>query len=195
MKKGLNVFLLLVSCALSLCAQPTPSKPERLASAAEKQIGVTLTYDPTYVRLPYPNGDVPMDRGVCTDVVIRAFREQGRDLQKDVHEDMRRAFDRYPKNWDLTAPDPNIDHRRVPNLRVFFTRQGWSLPVTSKPEDYRTGDLVTWQLASGVPHIGIVASENAPDSARLLVIHNIGGGAQKNDFLFQAKITGHYRLK
>lgn len=185
-------FLLWAPC---LGAQTAPSKAVRLASAAEKQIGVTLAYDPAYVRLSYPNGDVPMDRGVCTDVVIRAFREQGRDLQKDVHEDMVRAFDRYPKNWNRSAPDSNIDHRRVPNLRVFFTRQGWSLPVTDKPEDYRAGDLVTWQLASGVPHIGIVASENVPHSGRPFVVHNIGGGAQKEDFLFQAKITGHYRLK
>lgn len=195
MKKIWILALGLSFATLPLGAQPAPSKGQRLATAAEKQIGVTLTYDPAYVRLAYPSGDVPMDRGVCTDVVIRAFRAQGRDLQKDVHEDMGRNFARYPKNWDLTKPDTNIDHRRVPNLRVFFTRQGWSLPVTDKPGDYLVGDLVTWQLASGVPHIGIVSSETAPDSGHPLVIHNIGGGTQKEDFLFRAKITGHFRPK
>jgi uncharacterized protein YijF (DUF1287 family) len=194
MKKTLFAFFGLL-LAFPLAAQSTPSRGQRLASAAEKQIGVTLVYDPAYVRLAYPNGDVPMDRGVCTDVIIRAFRVQGCDLQKEVHEDMLRNFDKYPKNWDLTAPDSNIDHRRVPNLRVYFTRQGWSLPITNNPGDYQSGDIVTWQLSSGVPHIGIVTAELVPETKRPLMIHNIGGGAQKDDFLFGAKITGHYRQK
>jgi len=193
--KNVLFFLFLLNSFFSLCAQPLLSKADLLASAAKQQIGVTVIYDPAYVRLPYPNGDVPPERGVCTDVVIRAFRQQGRDLQKEVHEDMLRSFDRYPKIWGLTAADSNIDHRRVPNLRVYFSRQGWSLPVSNKAEDFRSGDLVTWQLASGVPHIGIVSPDKAKGTSRPLVIHNIGAGAREDDFLFGAKITGHYRLK
>jgi len=198
MKTGwssLWVSSLFLFVLLPLSAQTPPSKGDRLASAAQEQVGVTVIYDPAYVKLAYPGGDVPMERGVCTDVVIRAFRKQGLDLQKSVHEDMSRNFSLYPKNWGLSSPDPNIDHRRVPNLRVYFTRQGWAVPVTKNADDYKTGDIVTWQLASGVPHIGIVAADRTEDSSRPLMIHNIGLGAQKEDFLFGATITAHFRPK
>ncbi len=125
--------------ATTTATAPTPP----WVAAARKQIGVTLVYDPAYVRLPYPGGDVPQERGVCTDVVIRALRPQGLDLQKAVHEDMRAHFGLYPKKWGLRAPDRNIDHRRVPNLQTWFARQGWSLRPTREASSYRPGDLVT----------------------------------------------------
>jgi uncharacterized protein len=161
-------------------------------AAARAQIGVTTTYDPAYVRLAYPGGDVPQDRGVCTDVVIRALRTQGLDLQKSVHEDMRGHFALYPKRWGLRAPDRNIDHRRVPNLQVWFARQGWSRPVSRRAADYLPGDLVTWMLPGNLPHIGIVGDRRAPGGTRL-IIHNIGSGTREQDILLRYTITGHYR--
>jgi uncharacterized protein len=144
---------------------PTPTpvtiaspKVKRMVEAAIGQINVTTSYDPAYVAMPYPNGDVPIETGVCTDVVIRALRSVGLDLQKAVHEDMRQNFAAYPKDWGLTAPDANIDHRRVPNLMTFFQRRGQELPITSRNEDYLPGDLVTWDLGSGDTHIGIVSN-------------------------------------
>ena len=163
-----------------------------LVEAARKQIGVTVLYDSGYRRLPYPNGDVPQDRGVCTDVVVRAYRQLGVDLQVRVHEDMTAAFRVYPKNWGLSRPDSNIDHRRVPNLGTFFTRKGKSLPVTRNAKDYAPGDLVTWRLPSGVPHIGIVSDRKAASGVPL-VVHNIGQGTQEEDGLFAFTLTGHYR--
>ncbi|HUP62978.1 MAG TPA: DUF1287 domain-containing protein [Thermoanaerobaculia bacterium] len=155
-------------------------------SGARSQVGKTLHYDPSYRKLPYPNGDVPIERGVCTDVVIRAFRRAGVDLQVLVHEDMKRNFSKYPRNWGLRAPDRNIDHRRVPNLATFFKRKG--LAVRG---DYKPGDIVTWRLASGVPHIGIVSDVRAGN--RYLMLHNIGAGAQIEDVLYAYEVTGHYR--
>lgn len=163
-----------------------------LVEAARKQIGVTVLYDSGYRRIPYPNGDVPQDRGVCTDVLVRAYRQLGVDLQVKVHEDMSAAFRVYPKNWGLTRPDSNIDHRRVPNLGTFFTRKGRPLPVTHDPRDYAPGDLVTWRLPSGVPHIGIV-SDRKTAAGVPLVIHNIGQGTQEENSLFAFTVTGHYR--
>jgi uncharacterized protein YijF (DUF1287 family) len=163
-----------------------------LVEAARKQIGVTVVYDSGYRRLPYPNGDVPQDRGVCTDVLVRAYRQLGVDLQVRVHEDMSAAWRAYPKNWGLRRPDSNIDHRRVPNLGTFFTRKGKSLPVSRNPKDYAAGDLVTWRLPSGVPHIGIV-SDRKTAAGVPLVIHNIGRGTQEEDSLFVFTLTGHYR--
>lgn len=158
------------------------------------QIGVTRYYDPAYVPLEYPGGDLPADRGVCTDVVIRAFRAAGVDLQREVHEEMQADFDAFPKLWGLSRPDPNIDHRRVPNLRVLFERRGKSLPVTLAPEDYLPGDVVTWLLNSrGQTHIGLVSDRRDPESGRFLIIHNIGRGAEAEDILFNWRITGHYR--
>ena len=171
-----------------------PAEIARFVSAATAQIGKTLTYDPAYTSLAYPGGDVPMERGVCSDVAIRAFRGVGLDLQKEVHEDMKRAFSAYPKNWELRKPDANIDHRRVLNLMTFFKRRGKSLPVTQNAADYRPGDLVTCIVPKNLPHIMIVSDQASPlDPARRLVIHNIGQGARTEDRLFEFELTGHYR--
>ena len=166
----------------------------KVLESAQAQVGVTVTYDPAYVDLKYPGGDVPADRGVCTDVVIRAFRAVGMDLQRLVHEDMKAHFPAYPHLWGLSRTDLNIDHRRVPNLMTFFTRRGKSLPITASAVDYQPGDVVTWMLPGNLPHVGLVVTETAPDDpARHLVIHNIGAGARMEDVLFGFKQTGHYR--
>lgn len=158
------------------------------------QTNLTRTYDPAYVRLDYPAGDLPLERGVCTDVVIRAFRQGGVDLQKEVHEDMKADFAAYPDKWGATAPDSNIDHRRVPNLRTFFERRGKSLPITGVADDYQPGDVISCVLSDGGPtHVGLVTNLYLPATGRYLVVHNIGGGAQIQDVLFSYKITGHYR--
>ena len=170
------------------------TKLRKVLENAHAQVGTTVLYDPAYVDLKYPGGDVPADRGVCTDVVIRAFRAVGIDLQQLVHEDMKAHFSAYPKNWGLSRPDTNIDHRRVPNLMTFFTRQGKSLPVTANASDYQPGDVVTWSIPGGVPHIGLVVTEtSSEDPARHLMIHNIGAGAKMEDVLFGFKVIGHYR--
>jgi uncharacterized protein len=165
----------------------------RLAAAAGEQLAIAVRYDGRYVRIPYPNGDVPADTGVCTDVVIRAYRALGIDLQQKVHEDMRSNFSRYPRLWGLSRPDPNIDHRRVPNLRTFFSRKGQALPISRTERDFLPGDVVTWELPGGLPHIGIVSDRRAPGGQRLMIVHNIGAGNQLEDVLFRWKITGHYR--
>ena len=165
-----------------------PAEVEKLLAAAHAQIGKTLSYDPAYTVLAYPGGDVPIERGVCSDVVIRAFRGTGLDLQKEIHEDMKRAFSAYPKNWDLKKPDANIDHRRVLNLMTFLKRRGKSLPVSQNAADYLPGDIVTCIVPPHLPHIMIVS-----DPARRLVVHNIGQGAREEDRLFEFEITGHYR--
>jgi uncharacterized protein YijF (DUF1287 family) len=164
---------------------------QKLVTAARAQVGVTRSYDPSYRRIPYPNGDVPRETGVCADVIVRAFRANGIDLQREVHEDMARNFRAYPKNWGLARPDPNIDHRRVPNLATFFRRRGKMLGASRRGPDYQPGDIVTWRLPSGVPHIGIVSDVREGD--RYLMVHNIGAGAQLEDVLFAFEITGHYR--
>ncbi|MEW6757848.1 MAG: DUF1287 domain-containing protein [Acidobacteriota bacterium] len=166
---------------------------EAVLSAARSQVGVTTIYDGSYRVLAYPGGDLPAERGVCTDVLIRAFRAAGADLQRLVHEDMARAFSAYPNLWGLAGPDPNIDHRRVPNLAAFFRRQGASVPVTDRPSDYLPGDVVTWRLPSGLPHIGLVSNARAPGTDRPLVIHNIGQGTREEDVLFAYVLTGHFR--
>lgn len=178
-----------------LLSGPSHLQAEPLADAARAQIGVTTGYDPAYRRLDYPGGDVPTSTGVCCDVVIRALRTaHGFDLQQAVHEDMRTAFTAYPRTWGLKKPDPNIDHRRVPNLRIFFQRRGWRLPVSASPSAYRAGDLVTWDLGRGLTHIGIV-SDHSSEQGAPLVLHNIGRGAQEEDRLFAWTITGHYRAQ
>ena len=164
-----------------------------LVAAARAQVGVTLIYDPNYQQIAYPMGDVPMVRGVCSDVVIRAFRTLGIDLQQELHRDMKRHFAAYPKNWGLAKPDRNIDHRRVPNLATWFKRQGYDLPVSQDAAAYQPGDIVTWILSGGQPHIGIVSDQRSEDNARLLMIHNIGWGAREDDALFEYRITGHFR--
>lgn len=164
-----------------------------LVAAARSQIGVTVTYDPSYQRIAYPMGDVPPDRGVCSDVVIRAFRSVGVDLQAELHRDMAKHFASYPKIWGLSVPDANIDHRRVPNLATWFKRQGKALAVSDDPGDYRAGDVVAWVLDNGRPHIGIVSDRHSEDGQRPLMIHNIGWGTHEEDVLFGYKITGHFR--
>jgi uncharacterized protein YijF (DUF1287 family) len=152
-----------------------------------------VTYDPTYFSMDYPGGDVPADRGVCTDVLIRAYRKVGIDLQKEVHEDMRMNFEEYPDNWGLSQTDRNIDHRRVPNLMVFFSRHGQVKPISDRAADYFPGDIVCWDLGNGITHIGIVGKKKSADGKRNLIIHNIGGGQVLADCLFGFRIIGHYR--
>ena len=179
-----------------LASQAASFDPAKLVAAAESQVAVTKSYDASYRTLRYPGGDVPLETGVCTDVVIRAYRALGIDLQELVHQDMEEHFALYPTIWSLRRPDPNIDHRRVQNLRVFFTRFGTSLDISDDPQNYRPGDLVTWNLApsgKAVPHIGIVTQRKSLFGRRPLIVHNIGAGVKIEDTLFQFKITGHYR--
>ena len=168
---------------------------EKLSAAAIERTHHTVRYDPKYVRIPYPGGDVPADTGVCSDEVIRAYRALGIDLQKEVHEDIAANFSAYPNHmrWMLFHPDANIDHRRVPNLMIFFSRKGTSLPISTHAEDYEPGELVTWDLGGGVPHIGIVVDRKSAASGRYMVVHNIGAGPKMEDVLFSWKVTGHYR--
>lgn len=166
---------------------------KRLVRAALERTRHGVTYDGSYRSIPYPNGDVPDDVGVCTDLVIRAYRALGIDLQKDVHEEMKAHFEVFPNRWGLREPDSNIDHRRVPNLQTLFARKGIVLPVTERAQDYVAGDLVTWMVADNLPHIGIIAERRSPDGKRPLVIHNIGRGPRVEDVLFSYPITGHYR--
>jgi len=169
------------------------SFPESLINAALERTNHTVTYNGSYLSIGYPGGDVPNHIGVCTDVVIRAYRQLGIDLQELVHLDMKRSFQDYPQSWGLSRPDPNIDHRRVPNLRTFFTRHGEILPVTEHARDYKPGDLVTWMLPGNLPHIGIVVDRATADGSRHLVVHNVGQGPKLEDVLFDYEITGHYR--
>ena len=185
--------ILLFALSILLSTHVWALQADALVTAAREQVGVTLGYDPAYRRLSYPNGDVPLNTGVCTDVVIRALRQQGLDLQQAVHQDMRANSRLYPKNWGLSRPDSNIDHRRVPNLMTWFRRQGWALALGQDAERYRPGDIVTWNLGGGLIHIGIISDRQA-SSGVPLVLHNIGRGTQEEDILFSFKITGHYRI-
>ncbi len=185
--------IILAVLGLHPVAHATAGPQQEVVAAAKEQIGVTLLYDPAYRKLVYPRGDVPPERGVCTDVVIRALRRVDIDLQELVHRDMKAAWKAYPHpNWGLKRPDSNIDHRRVPNLAVFFTRHGQSLSVSKIGDDYAPGDIVTWTVPPGVPHIGLVADVRTPQGIPL-VIHNIGEGTRMEDRLFPFPITGHYR--
>lgn len=178
--------------------KPTPKVTRhaaRLIAAAEAQVGATVLYDGSYVPLNYPMGDIPRHTGVCTDVVIRAYRDAfGIDLQKLIHEDMKRAFNAYPKIWGLKRPDTNIDHRRVPNMERFFARRKARLAISMNGADYRPGDLVTQRLPRNLPHIGIVSHYPSRDGRRPLLIHNVGNGTRIEDRLFDAKIVGHFRF-
>jgi uncharacterized protein YijF (DUF1287 family) len=183
-----------------LQSRPAVSSPHqdflhRLAAAAIERTHHSVRYDSSYVRIQYPGGDVPAGTGVCTDEIIRSYRALGIDLQKEVHEDMVGNFSAYPHRWQSSQPhpDPNIDHRRVPNLMVFFSRKGETLPVTARAEDYSAGDIVTWDLGGGVPHIGIVVDPLSQQTGRCMIVHNIGEGPKMEDVLFKWKITGHYR--
>jgi len=186
------LLLLLISCLNSSTA--TKDYYEQLSDAALAITEDKVEYDGTYYRIKYPNGDVPANIGVCTDVVIRSYRKLGADLQQLVHEDMKANFSKYPKAWGLSSPDTNIDHRRVPNLQVFFTRKGQKLTVTNNASDYKPGDIVTWMLPSNHPHIGIVVNKKGA-AGRYKMVHNIGYGQNLDDCLFEYKITGHYRYK
>jgi uncharacterized protein YijF (DUF1287 family) len=169
----------------------------KIVKAARSQIGVTLSYDPAYTALTYPNGDVPREKGVCTDVVVRSLRDGlSMDLQKLVHEDMKANFGAYPKIWGLKRPDKNIDHRRVPNLRKFFDRKGWSQRLGNPPDfsNFQPGDLVTCTVPPNLPHIMVVSDKKTPDG-RPLVLHNIGSGTREEDVLSTYPLTGHYRPK
>lgn len=194
-RQPLPRWLFPIGLALSLSGFLThlsAAPPDLLVDSATAQVGVTTSYDGRYRTLSYPGGDVPMDRGVCTDVLIRAYRHLGIDLQQRVHQDMSVAWSAYPKLWRLKTPDRNIDHRRVPNLQTFFIRQGANLPLSREPSAYRPGDIVTWLLPQGLPHIGIIARICTPNGTPL-VIHNIGQGTQVENILFRYRITGHYR--
>jgi uncharacterized protein len=168
---------------------------QRLVEAAVERTHHVVRYDSAYVRIAYPGGDVPADTGVCTDEIIRVYRAVGVDLQKEVHEDMQANFWSYPNHlrWGLFHTDTNIDHRRVPNLMVFFSRKGQSLATSTNPADYLPGDMVTWDLGGNVPHIGMVVDRKSPQSGRYAIVHNIGQGPKMEDVLFNWKITGHYR--
>jgi uncharacterized protein YijF (DUF1287 family) len=199
---GKLLALLLVFSAMVSWAQTRPAETraqqeflKKLVAAAMERTHHAVRYDGAYVRIPYPGGDVPADTGVCTDEIIRSYRAVGVDLQKEVHEDMERNFSVYPRKWRwLNARiDSNIDHRRVPNLMTFFSRKGDVLPITSEGHDYFPGELVTWDLGGGVPHIGIVVDQKSAASGRFLIVHNIGQGPKMEDVLFHWKITGHYR--
>lgn len=185
---------LVCAALLTLCpAIASADFATDLAQAAEERATHFVLYDPSYRSMDYPMGDVAANRGVCTDVVIRAYRALDIDLQQEVHEDMRAAFSRYPKIWGLSRPDPNIDHRRVPNLETFFKRHGQSLQVSDKPEDYLPGDVVSWRLPGGRPHIGIVTTRKT-DAGVPLISHNIGFGTRVEDMLFDFDIVGHFRF-
>ena len=181
-------FILIMSLVINM--QAFAIKSQQIVLDARQQIGQTLYYDPAYTTLKYPMGDVPMIKGVCTDVIIRALRLQGVDLQKLIHEDMKKNFAVYPKKWGLKSTDRNIDHRRVPNIMTYFQRQGYEI----KDKNYKAGDIVTWDLGKGLVHIGIISNQKSLVNSTPLVIHNIGSGTQENNILFDYKITGHYRI-
>jgi uncharacterized protein len=188
-----TLLFLFLAFALSPTALAA-SSADAVVSAALERTKASVRYDPAYVSLSYPGGDVPADTGVCTDVVIRTYRNAfGFDFQKAIHEDMRTNFKAYPKNWGLKRPDKNIDHRRVPNMERFLKRQGAALPITRKAEDYLPGDIVSWRLGGTLPHIGIV-SEKKSEWGTPLIIHNIGAGPVEDDLLFNTPINGHFRF-
>lgn len=189
--KQITIFLL-AFLLIDVVAVGQTSFGKELSDAALGLTKQQVAYDPSYYTISYPNGDVPANKGVCTDVVIRAYRKLGIDLQKQVHEDIKDNFKKYPQKWGLASPDKNIDHRRVLNLMTFFSRNGQVKPMTNKPGDYLPGDLVCWDLGGGITHIGIVVANKSADGTRNLIVHNIGGGQVLADCLFDFKIIGHY---
>lgn len=193
MRKTLILFFIF-SFSVFISAQDADFY-KRLSTAAIELTKDRVTYDARYFTIPYPNGDVPSDKGVCTDVVIRAYRKLGIDLQKKIHEDMKGNFTKYPKKWGMKKTDRNIDHRRVPNQATFFSRFGTVKKVSDKGDDYLPGDIVTWDLGGGITHVGIVTDRKSADKKRPLIVHNIGQGQVLEDCLFSFKITGHYCYK
>jgi uncharacterized protein YijF (DUF1287 family) len=192
--KGVLLLLYLI-LGIAASTFAIPDYFQRLADSALLLTYNKVKYDPSYYSIPYPNGDVPEDKGVCTDVVIRAYRKMGIDLQREVHEDMKANFHLYPKYWKQTQTDRNIDHRRVPNLMVFFKRKGQTLPISAQSNDYKPGAIVCWNLGGGTTHIGIVSNIKSSDGLRYQIIHNIGGGQVLEDCLFAHKIIGHYKYE
>jgi len=185
-------FLFAVLCFFPMTALASPAS--EIADSAQDRTRTNVRYDPAYVGMAYPGGDVPADTGVCTDVVIRTYREAlGFDFQKAVHEDMKANFSAYPKNWGHTRADKNIDHRRVPNLETYLTRQGVSLGTSKNKDDFKPGDIVSWRLGGRLPHIGIVTDKTARDGTPLIV-HNIGSGPKEENILFEYPMTGHFRF-
>lgn len=184
---------IVISKQLSLIKTPITFE-EKLSNAALSVVDPTIDYDPTYFSIPYPNGDVPKNKGVCTDVIIRSYRKLGIDLQKEVHEDMKTNFSKYPTKWGLKKTDTNIDHRRVPNLEVFFTRKGQKLAITDNPNDYKAGEIITWMVNKKLPHIGIITHQKSADGKRPMIVHNIGNGQVLEDCLFEFKIVGHFKF-
>lgn len=191
MKKHIT-FLLFIFYINSSFSQ---TNIDNLSNAALELTKDKVVYDPSYFSIDYPNGDVPKDKGVCTDVIIRAYRKLGIDLQKEVHIDMKQHFNLYPKIWDLKTTDKNIDHRRVPNLMTFFSRKGTVKPITKNPKDYIPGDIICWNLGGAITHTGIIINKKSKDKKRFLIVHNIGSGQVIEDVLFSYKIIGHYRYK
>ncbi|EWH12653.1 MULTISPECIES: DUF1287 domain-containing protein [Cellulophaga] len=186
-------LVLFLSCYFGF--SQVSSNKTNLVKAALELTKDKVTYDPSYFSIDYPNGDVPSNKGVCTDVVIRAYRKIGVDLQKNVHLDMKANFNKYPKLWGLKTTDRNIDHRRVPNLMTYFKRKGEEKLISTKAKDYVAGDIVCWNLGGAITHIGIVVDKKSKDGKRNLIVHNIGGGQVLQDCLFSFKIIGHYRYK
>lgn len=195
MPNKLKLCSLISLMIVSFGAHSASTTPSGLVDAAMERTEHFVIYDGSYVSIPYPNGDVAANKGVCTDVIIRSYRTLGIDLQKQVHEDMKANFDSYPSKriWGLSRPDKNIDHRRVPNLQAFFKRNGQSLAVSNEGNNYLPGDVVTWMLPGNLPHIGIVVEDKSDDGKRPMIVHNIGWGPKMDDMLFDYKITGHYR--
>src|SRR5688500_12965719 len=200
-KRVLLAILVVAMAATAVGESPHPSGrldtrfAQALVQAAVAQTSTPVTYDGSYRRIPYPGGDVPASIGVCTDLIVRAYRAVGVDLQVRVHEDMRSAFGSYPQLWGLSRADPNIDHRRVPNLQTYFRRRGAQLLIRRDAGDYLPGDLVTWTLPGNLPHIGLVTDQSSPRSERWLIVHNIGRGPEIEDMLFDYPISCHYRYR
>lgn len=190
-----RILLLIVLFCFNICSSQTEVEQIDLSESALQLTKQQVTYDPGYFSIDYPNGDVPSDKGVCTDVIIRAYRKIGIDLQKEVHQDMKANFAAYPKIWGLRSTDKNIDHRRVPNLMTFFKRKGAEKAISDRPEDYLPGDIVCWNLGGSLTHIGIVVNKRSSDGKRNLIVHNIGRGQVLEDCLFSFKIIGHYRYR
>lgn len=199
--KSIYLFLFIISFLTneSKAQLQTANKPyaTKLSDAALAIVDPNIIYDPSYFGIKYPNGDIPKNKGVCTDVIIRAYRKLGIDLQKEVHEDMKCHFSKYPnlKKWGMTKTDTNIDHRRVPNLEIFFERKGTKLAVSKNASDYQTGEIVTWLINNKLPHIGIVTNRKSKDGKRNLIVHNVGNGQVLEDCLFRYTIVGHFKYE
>ena len=189
-----KIYILSILLFVNVIFTQESFSPENISNAAIELTKYEVIYDGSYYSIPYPNGDVPDGIGVCTDVIVRTYRSLGLDLQKEIHEDMENNFDKYPKNWGLKKPDKNIDHRRVPNQMTYFERQGASLTITNDSKNYLPGDIVAWDLGGGTTHIGIVVNKKSSNSENYMIVHNIGGGQNIDDCLFDFKIIGHYRF-